>query len=154
MSVSRWLLVLIGLGVLGTLGLWVFSPREMPSNPNLAPVGDDVRRERAQVASKPERVDQMVTRLNRARDLESALSIRSREIEGCFELARLHDGTTFGESIELVASYTPTDEGLWTAQVTAPELSAVTFDRCLNNLIEPILLNEDRPATLVLAPSQ
>lgn len=82
-------------------------------------------------------------------DLQGALKRRNDDVRDCLNLVRLH-GTPEDEHVDLSATFTTTEDGRFEVAVTPTNLSDVTFDRCINDVLQNVRVDRAEPDTVRL----
>ncbi len=138
----------LGVVLVGAILLWAFfgsAPRTAPPTVTRDPTAvklsdEDIRR----IGQPP-----LASLRNQARDLRGALRVKHDDIAECAEVVRVQGGQNI-DRVELTAQYTERDDGRFTIEVIAPALGEVAFDRCVNAVLEPVVVSDDSVETIEL----
>lgn len=145
----RWLWIALGAVLAGAVVVWMVSAAPPPEEPMAVPEreaeGLDRPAARA-LALDGAAVDQAT--FGKVSNLDAALRRQRVAVNECLTLARLHDD--LGDTIDLSATYVPRDDGRFDVRVTATDLGDITFDRCMNAILEPMSLASDAQGTVAL----
>jgi len=146
----RWIVVLvplvIGVAAWGLLGPASPAPEtDAPMKMRLSPA-----QKRVDVAERlgTRSLDGIERR--RSRTLGRALRAHREDVGQCLGLLRADEEYAELEQVELTATYTVRDDDGFSVAVIAPEVGNVTFDRCINAVLEPLTIASDEEGTATL----
>ncbi|MEO0600282.1 MAG: hypothetical protein AAF211_02545 [Myxococcota bacterium] len=146
MTTRTTVLAVLGTALVGAIVLWAFfgeepeQPVALESDRTVQLDADDLRRIR-----RPP----LASMRFQAKDIRSALAYKRDEVAECAKLVRVHEGRDI-EQVQLSVTYTSREDGRYDVDVLAPELGEVTFDRCLNTVLESMTVADDALGTFEL----
>ena len=142
----------LGLALVGSVLIWAFFGA--PPEPKTPTATSDQRTVRlsAEDARKIGRAPLAIMRHDKqARDVRVALSRKQRDVDECVELLSMHGDAKDVDEVVLTVSYTAREDGRYDVAVVAQEITDVTFDRCINAVLEGVSVTDDTLGSVEIA---